>query len=1009
MSKVTTASETSIDPARRKKQLLTLNHNLNILLERESKYGGNPALELVNQIADHRQAIELIEQALGGRLTDDELEASLQPLLLAFHQGQVLNITAETFVAGDLIQNITHILSAAEEMAKAQEIATQQLSRGVRDYLHRLQIIIAAGAEPDTGSPYKGLLAYRLNDAGHFFGRDQAIADLLLQLKRGPLIILHAESGGGKTSLLQAGVAPRLLAASHLPLYLRPYNVNPALVIKRAFIPDLREGADLAVMPLHQFLRQVSAGLGAGTTLYILLDQFEEFFTHLTDGEKGNFIGELAECLDDVSLDVRWVLALRSEYFGNLANFRPRIRNPFENDYRLNRLTRTEAQTAIIEPARRRGLSFETGLVETLLDDLGQAEVAPPQIQLVCLALYEELKPGETMITRADYEREGGAAGILRGHLERVLSRDLPVTQRSTARRLLETLITSEQRRIVRSHTELATELSAGSISSENLATTLNQLVDSRLLKVEETENGLVYELAHDYLLDEIKLDPELQARKAIQELLEQEVRAFKRFKTLLTAERLAIIEPYRAELSLTAEAEELLNESRSAAERQRAEAEAQQQRELRALRKLAQAQEANPKHTPTSKRISNLLVMMLATFLFGIGLVFGGGLVGSISMGLLQSGIIPCMIAIVLFVLLIGVVIVGFRNSRGGQVQARYDAEFSPDGTLLVTVIPGCARLWDASGNHLTRFNTIRVVSAAFSPDSKYILLAESNQQATIWDIQGTLRTTLKLADASRWKNSPVQISGVFSPDGQTILTTLRPGYTQVWEASGKLRTALKDSTDGIFSPDGKYILTIAVSDNARLWNTQGNILAVLEGHTGAVRAIAFSPDGALLATASADRTARVWNLDGELVAELKGHTGAVTSVCFSPDGTRLLTASEDRTARIWECTGAPQAVLEEHNKAVVSAIYSPDGLHILTAGKDGTAKIWSATGRFMTEMKHPYPQELRSTRFSPDGQRIVTVGERRAEIWDIAGQPIASLDIVPEPTAGAGGAGAG
>ncbi len=140
--------EATFDADIRKKQLLDLSKNLNILLEREAKSGGNAPLELLNQIDDHRRAIDLIQQVLGGDLTGDELDEALKPLLLALHDGQVINITAETYVAGDLIQNITHILSAAEEAAQAQEIATRRLAEGVRDYLHRLQYIITA--EPET-------------------------------------------------------------------------------------------------------------------------------------------------------------------------------------------------------------------------------------------------------------------------------------------------------------------------------------------------------------------------------------------------------------------------------------------------------------------------------------------------------------------------------------------------------------------------------------------------------------------------------------------------------------------------------------------------------------------------------------------------------------------------------------------------------------------------------------------------------------------------------------------
>ncbi|MBI5715076.1 MAG: hypothetical protein HZC38_16890, partial [Chloroflexi bacterium] len=185
-------------------------------------------------------------------------------------------------------------------------------------------------------------------------------------------------------------------------------------------------------------------------------------------------------------------------------------------------------------------------------------------------SLYEELGDGETTITRAIYEREGKAAGILRGHLERVLSRDLLPPQRAAARRLLETLITSESQRIIRTHTELVAELSKRGVTPETLDVILSQLVDSRLLRAEERDDGLAYELAHDYLLSEIKLDPDVQARKAAQELLEQETRAYNRFKTLLTEDRLKVIEPYQRELRFTPEAQQLFDASRARAQRER-------------------------------------------------------------------------------------------------------------------------------------------------------------------------------------------------------------------------------------------------------------------------------------------------------------------------------------------------------------------------------------------------------------------------------------------------------
>ncbi|MGH2523545.1 MAG: hypothetical protein ACRDH2_13660, partial [Anaerolineales bacterium] len=306
------------------------------------------------------------------------------------------------FVGRDkIVNNIQHIyeraLTAAEAAANDKSIEAGHLAQGVSAFTQRLQTRLREEDGPRAGSsPYKGLLAYRLADAELFFGRSHAIRELLEHLERGPFTVLHAESGAGKTSLLQAGLFPRLIVAGHLPVYLRPYNVEPSLALKRAFLADLGLTPLLATAPLNDFLRQVGGVLGPQTRLFVCLDQFEEFFTQLEEPARAEFVRELAECLDDEGLNARWIISMRAEFLSRLGNFRPRVRNPFENDYLLNRLTRAEASEAVLEPAARRGLSFEAGLVDRILDDLGKGEVQPPQIQLVCSALHDELKPGET-------------------------------------------------------------------------------------------------------------------------------------------------------------------------------------------------------------------------------------------------------------------------------------------------------------------------------------------------------------------------------------------------------------------------------------------------------------------------------------------------------------------------------------------------------------------------------------------------------------------------------------
>jgi hypothetical protein len=476
-------------------------------------------------------------------------------------EGNITIDRGSTFVGRDqIINHIQQIArTAAEEAVQARGLEAKYLAQGVSAFPQRLPD--RAAETEDSRYPYKSLLEYRLGDAEIFFGRERDIRELLPRLLQASLMVVHSESGAGKTSLLHAGLSPQLIAAGHLPIYCRPYDASPALKIKQILLPDLAPVPQLAAAPLREFLLQVCRVVGPRTTLVILLDQFEEFFTRSDERSRAAFVNELADCLEDDSLNVRWVLALSSEYFSNLATFRPRIRNPFENDYRLNRLSRAAAATVIARPADRFGVSFEAGLIDRLLDDLGQDEIAPPQIQLVCSALYGE-RGEAALITQAMYERRGGAAGILRGHLEQVLSRGVLADQRMAAQRVLEALISSEPRRVLRSRAEVLAELQARGVSVKTTEAVLAQLIESRLVRA-VGEGEVAYELVHDYLLDEIKLDPAVQTRKAAQELLDREVQSYMRYGTLVSDDKLAIISKSILQLTIGGVAVELLRLSR--------------------------------------------------------------------------------------------------------------------------------------------------------------------------------------------------------------------------------------------------------------------------------------------------------------------------------------------------------------------------------------------------------------------------------------------------------------
>jgi hypothetical protein len=407
-------------------------------------------------------------------------------------------------------------------------------------------------------SPYKFLDYYESKDTAIFFGRAAESHRLTALIHAHRLVLLYGTSGTGKTSLLLAGAVPRL-AQSEPPyevLFLRAL-AEPRQALQQALArryPQLDLPPD---GPLLESVARVTTNLAR--PLIIILDQFEEFFIRHSSQTRQVFITELAALYEGRDLPVKLVLSLREDWLAGLSELESQLPEVYRIKMRLLPFSAEQARQAITAPLAPFGIQYEAALLERLLadlsaetqDNLGGAEpatVLPPQLQLVCNALYERVHKNQAQtITLADYEAIGQAQGILQRYLEGALL-EYASQERTVAKTILMALVTSQGPKQWVETEQLARQVGSNLTVLESV---LGRLLGQRLIR--RLAFGQAYELAHDVLAPSIAtwFDETGRRLQQARELLRRELTDWQESAVLLSESKFQRIGAVREELNL--------------------------------------------------------------------------------------------------------------------------------------------------------------------------------------------------------------------------------------------------------------------------------------------------------------------------------------------------------------------------------------------------------------------------------------------------------------------------
>jgi tetratricopeptide (TPR) repeat protein len=374
-------------------------------------------------------------------------------------------------------------------------------------------------------NPYVGPASFEEDDRKRFFGRDDEARELSYLLIARPAVLLYAQSGAGKTSLLQAKVIPDLRESGEMRV-LPITRVSGPAEGGNVYVANALTGLKLTAATLTEalapFFREPRDGEEEVPHL-LIFDQFEEIFTFRPEltGQRREFFEQLRDGLAAYP-KLGLLLSMREDYLADIDAFAGYLPDRLRNRMRMERLSDQQAEEAIARPAANAGKPFDDGVARRLVDDLRRVQtsrtpsargtvhphalgqyVEPVQLQIVCRQLWSRLPEEATGITTAHIETlarvDDALTNFYRDALTAVRQKVPTLSERALRRWFGEHLITSAKTR------GMVYQGAADTGGLPNAAVDI--LREKYILRADIRPSGTWYELAHDRLVEPILAD----------------------------------------------------------------------------------------------------------------------------------------------------------------------------------------------------------------------------------------------------------------------------------------------------------------------------------------------------------------------------------------------------------------------------------------------------------------------------------------------------------------------
>ncbi|HEY7068855.1 MAG TPA: helix-turn-helix domain-containing protein [Acidimicrobiales bacterium] len=827
--------------------------------------------------------------------------------------------------------------------------------------------------------PYRGLDSFRCEDAERFFGRDGLVDRTRARLAEvaagdGPrVLVVVGPSGSGKSSLLHAGLFPRL----------RDEGI-PAVAL--------------------------TPGVPPTDARVVVVDQVEELFTQWPDpGEREAVLAALVRLASDGPDPPVVVLGLRIDFYPHLAATGLLTEALQHHQVLVGPMSREDLTAAIVEPARQAGFSVDEALVEVILHDFvppgslaGHHDPGSlPLLSHVLLETWHHATRGRMTID--DYRAAGGIERAVEGSAEDAYAR-LSDDDQGRAREVFLRLVNVDRNAVATRRSATYDEL--GDRAREFLA----PFIDARLVTADES----TVEITHEALLAAwprlhgwIEEDREgVALHRRISEATGVWLDHERDPSTLARGTRLAAMQQWAAGDAaryLNRDERDFLDASADAA----AEAERSRRRGTRRLRALAS--------------VATVLAVLAAS----LAVVASSQRSGAedarddaLSRQLAVSGdqqrdndsTVAANLA------MRGYRVAPTAQARSALLQTM-DSPFPTrytggPGTTAVAASAGrglvaasnsdegSVQLFTQRGGGLARAGAVhlddapQIYALALTSDETILAVGDTNHEITLWDVSDPAAPS-RLGEPLTGPTGPIQHLAV-TPAGTELAATGAGDGVFRWDITDPRQPRSLDTIPSAtvswglaYGPDGASVAFGQDDGHVRLWALAPapHEVAVVQSGDQAIYTVAFSPDGRWLAGGSNDGEVHVWDVTtpvapDEVTLPESRFRSRVNAAAFSPDGAHLVAGSSDESLRVWDTgTWAHRGDLP-HPAALTDAQFIRGGEVLVTGAVDGTTRLW--------ELAAVLPPELDARvfglTFSGDGTRLAAFSGADAGVWDVS-----------------------